>query len=229
MTEKMKLFENEWMGYKKSEVNEYIEKLDQNGSRLKEELEKSLAEQASLTGKLYSYEKSVGDYEKASEALRAAEEKIAVLEVELTKKEEPQVDLSAVSEQIAALEAENRGLKNRLMEKESESTEKNRSEKDILSDRFAYLEHISTEAKIKASQVVAEAQEKARDIIEQAKLSAVMEADVLTRESKALLEENMRKLKYIYRRRDELKQLFDDNRKKAEEIFRAVDESFPKE
>ncbi len=216
------LFSKVFRGFSPDEVVAYIDELNAAHKNAKAECE---ARVNALTDELDSLKKAG---EENTELKALADQKDAIiaekdLEIErLTLDAENQrLAICEQSEKIGELEAniatlksdlEAAGIKNAAMEQNSREYE------NMLAD----VESILSSSRRKAEELIAQAEKKAADIVANAESIAKEKAERLISESDEHLNENLKKVKYLYRRQDELAEIFREHKAKVDSFFASV-------
>lgn len=208
MRQNKKLFSGAIGGFKKSQVVEYIEELNRKAKISEEQSEFQIAR---LEEQLSEIETKTSDYDEIKESLTALEnEKNMLLD-----------DVNNQKEIISALQTERDELAKRVAELERDyDTYKAKAEKydnDVLNSG-GILERAKAEAAKTISATKAEASEIIREATEKAKKTA---QNILS-DSEKQVAENIRKVKYLYRRRDELLSAFEKVKDAAGGFYESI-------
>ena len=208
MRQNKKLFSGAIGGFKKSQVVEYIEELNRKAKISEEQSEFQIAR---LEEQLSEIETKTSDYDEIKESLTALEnEKNMLLD-----------DVNNQKEIISALQTERDELSKRVAELERDyDTYKAKAEKydnDVLNSG-GILERAKAEAAKTISATKAEASEIIREATEKAKKTA---QNILS-DSEKQVAENIRKVKYLYRRRDELLSAFEKVKDAAGGFYESI-------
>lgn len=188
-----KLFKGSIGGFKKSQVVEYIEELNRKAKMTKEESDYEITrletELAELSGQLESFD----DMRSDMEALREKCEKLEAENIILKD------DAANSRDMIISLNGEKDDLSAKLAECVSECENlKQKSDKYETDKLFAG--EICDKARAEAAKIIADAREAANSILAKAQI----DADRKLSESEKELAENMQKIRYLYKRREEL-------------------------
>lgn len=171
------------------------------------------------------------------------EEVIAYIEKVNNSASKLQQDLTLAREKAAIAEEKQKQLELKvtelteankaiLVEKEKqdkEYTEKKSTDSDNLNKRYLYLEKLEKDAKKQAEELLLQANKKAEQILLQAREKSKIESEQITKDSKQQLEENLRKLKYLYRKKEELEMSFDSWQKEIKNFFESIKNDFKKD
>jgi cell division septum initiation protein DivIVA len=224
-----KLFSMVFRGYDPGEVLAYIEVLDNVMKKTNKENQDKIDDLSSETEKL---KKMLAEKEEELLSVEYKEKEIEELKEELARitedNENQREAIVSQEEKISELKKENEALK-AVCEQEkikSEALEENSKEyASIVAD----VNNILSEARRKASELVSEATDKSAEIISDAKSRAKEEADAILEKSDEMLNENIKKVKYLYKRRDELAEIFKEHKAKVDNFFSSVNESMDKD
>lgn len=223
MSDNTTMFPKKLRGFDPEKVIAYIEELDANAVKTAEENKRKLA---SLEEKI----------DALAEEKRALEEERDALSVHKAENESLKSDLAAARADndnlcaaIAASQAEKEDLVKQLETvkaeleaaklRESAVGENAKEYETMLADVGAIL----AEARAEAGKVIGEAKSRAEEILSDAKAEASVKSKKLLEESEEKVNENMRKVKYLYRRRDELAAIFRKHKEEVDSFFAAVD------
>ena len=216
---KQKLFKSAFRGYNKKDVMAYIENLDIQAVNAKQELEGKIRELESaleilpslqkdketlddLLIKYQDLEKEKKDLESAVTALgEKKKKKVIMLESKL----------SELSAKNALLEQE---LATALEVQNNYEEEKNE------------LSQILESARNEASLLIEKAKISAEKIISDAKHTASVQAQNIKTQSAELINTNLKKVKFLSRKKDELTQIIKEHKSKVDSIFSSISDSF---
>lgn len=178
-------------------LSEELDAMKKNGSE-NEELKASAAQKdETIAEKNAEIERLTADTENQKKAIEAQGDKIAELE-------------NIVAELKTELEAAH--IKNSAMEKNSKEYEA------MLAD----VDSILSSSRRKAEELVADAERKSAEIIENAKSEAKEKTAEIISASDERVNENMKKVKYLYRRQDELAEIFREHKAKVDSFFASI-------
>ena len=216
------LFSKVFRGFSPDEVIAYIDELnaahrsaksesDARINALANELAASKAageENAELKAALAEKEGEIAAQEAQIERLTADAENQRLAMVAQSEK------LTELAETVASLksELEAASIRNSAMEQNSKEYE------SMLAD----VESILASSRRKAEELIAEAEKKAALIVENAEKDAKEKSARIISESDEHLNDNMKKVKYLYRRQDELAEIFRDHKAKVDSFFASI-------
>ena len=190
-----KLFSGSLGGFNKAQVVEYIEELNRKSKMASEQAEFQISH---LSAELADYEMKAAEYEETKEKLVSVTEENQLLKD----------DVSNQKEIIDRLTEANEGLAQKLSELEKDYyTYKEKAERfdEDKNSPGGILER----AKAEAVRAVAIAKAEADEILRAANETAKKNAEAILAESEKQVSENIRKVKYLYKRRDELLSAFE--------------------
>ena len=186
-----KLFSTAMFGFQKAEVVEYLEKLNGKALLVKEqsefEISRLQSEVNELEGRLHQAEEALVERDNLRTQLASAESDCRIL----------RDDTENQKHVITTLEDENASLKAHVAELEA-ACEASRTK----------AERYETEAK-QAGGILDNAKKSAAEIVENARRTAESTAERIRDESEQLVAANVKKVKYLYKRRDELLSAFE--------------------
>lgn len=215
MAKSESLFSRSFRGFAPDEVIAYIDEL--NAAHLSSKAE-SDAKINALSDEISSLKKAGGENsvlrEKNTE-LNAEIERLSTDNKNLNSSVEAQGD------KIAELEQQLSGLRTELESEKIKKTamEKNSREYEAM---LADVDSILSSSRRKAEELVGEAEKRAAEIIENAQKEAKKKFEEIISQSDEHLNENMKKVKYLYRRQDELAELFKEHKAKVDSFFASV-------
>lgn len=214
MQKNKKLFSGALGGFKKSQVVEYIEELNRKAKIAGEQSEFQIAR---LEQQLSEIESKTADYDDIKENLASLEnERNMLLD-----------DVNNQKEIISSLQRERDEFASRLAELERDyETYKNKAaryDEDVLNSG-GILERAKSEAARTLSATKAEASEILREATESAKQTAQR----LLADSEKQVAENIRKVKYLYKRRDELLSAFEKVKDAAGGFYESISAALTK-
>lgn len=214
MRNNKKLFSGAVGGFNKSQVVEYIEELNRKAKMAEEQFEFQIAR---LEAQLSEIETKTSDYDEIKENLDALQnEKNMLLD-----------DVNNQKELIASLQAERDKLSARVTELEIDyETYKAKAAKydEDLLNSGGILERAKSEAARTLSSTKAEASE----ILREATDSAKQTAQRILADSEKQVAENIRKVKYLYKRRDELLSAFEKVKDAAGGFYESISAALTK-
>ncbi len=184
MAKREKMFSTSIGGFRKSEVVEFIEDINRKAKVTKESYEFEIAR----------LESEVSELEHKSHLLEEATEKLSEYE---NKNRLLEDDVDNQRKIIADLGSENETLKAKVAELEKDYY--------IFKEKAAkYDKDLECSAGI-----VERARTEAGELLEKAKTEAREYAEKIKADSEKLIAENLKKVKYLYKRRDELLSAFE--------------------
>ena len=211
------------------------------------------AEQEKAKGTIDEYEKRcetlMQDLSNAKEEIRRKDEALAKLREELAgnaEQERRQSDrleheLPALKQELARISDDNRSYRSAVEASEEkcrqleQDLEQCRSEISALQDhaeRYSMTKQevssLLERARKEASDLMAETRQKADLVREHAEQIAKEDAEKIKNETEELVADGMKKVKYLYHRRDEMVKLFEDHRKKVNEMFEKLTDDLKK-
>ena len=233
MAKSEKLFSRTLRGFSPEQVMSYIDELgsshkkimaekDGEIEKLSEELNKAKDAQAKLdeaNEKIAELEK-VGvekdeeisrlsaDTENQREAIAVQGDKITSLETELAK----------VKSEFEALEIKNAALVNNSKEYESMLADVD----SILTGARRQAESVVLQAEEKARAIMSDAEKRADEMMVSTESDAKQKAKSIISEADEKLTESLKKVKYLYRRKDELSELFKEHKAKVDNFFASL-------
>ena len=206
------LFSVTFRGFSREEVAAYIAEMNRS---FKESGAKYEAQIASLKEELESLKAAKEQCGEIQKEVAERDETIGKLNEELERlkndRENAKLAASAAEERAATASKTVEGLKTELEAEriKSAAMEANAKEYDsMLADVNGIL---STEAEKRAAQIVSDAE-----------ATAKAHADEIVSASDEKVAENMKKVKYLYRRQEELGEIFKDHKAKVEAFFASL-------
>lgn len=223
-----KLFSRSLRGYSPEEVIAYIEELDRSAKSSKEELEARIDE---LLGEIDALRKVDEENAGLKEKIAEAENKISGLEEENARlrndAENQRLALTAQGDKLSEAESEKTALKADLENAAVKIAAMEKNAKDY-EEVLSNVNTILATARRDAENLVSEASAKADGIVADAAAKAREEAERTMAESDEKLSENMKKVKYLYRRQDELAEIFKEHKAKVDSFFSSLPDTFGK-
>ncbi len=239
MSEETKTFGSSLFGYKPSSVNDYIEKINAEGKEKLDELEKKVGELTDENSQLsdeLSHWKSATDA--ALEKNTAFLDEIANLQTEIEDKDNV---ISELKEKLSNLEASISELKSSILEKDSEA-EKQRIAMEA--DKKKALDELSQkvifdakneEAELRrriadeAESMLIAAEEKALEMVENARSKAQAEAQRITTEAENDASRNLQKTRYLLKRQERLIDTLTQHKKEIDSFYEGLLRTFNEE
>lgn len=212
------LFTRCFRGFSPEEVISYIDELNAAHKNSKSESDSRIH---ALTEELDSLKNAAENYSSAKEQLSEKESEIERLN---NDNENQRIAMAAQGEKMLALEEEIKDLKTKLEAAniKTSAMESNSKEYEAM---LADVESILSAARRQAQSLIAEAEKKAADIIISAEKTAKERTAEIVSASDEKVSENMKKVKYLYRRQDELAELFRDHKSKVDSFFASIADS----
>lgn len=233
MAKKEKLFSRVLRGFAPDEVIAYIDELgsshkkiilekDSEITKLAEQLEKAKETDAKLSKandeldicrkESMSKDEEIArltlDTENQRQAIASQGDKISELESEL----------AGVKAELEALQIKNTALENNSKEYESMLVDVD----SILTGARRQAEALVIQAQEQAKVIVNDAQKQADGVINNAEIDAKEKAKSIITQADEKLSENLKKVKYLYRRKDELAELFKEHKAKVDSFFASI-------
>lgn len=199
---KNKLFSSAVGGFKKSQVVEYIEELNRKAKLMSEQ---SGFEISRLEAELHGFEEKNESMRDQIKNLESEIEKLKTVESENAMLKDDVENQRAV---IESLKRENDELASKLFILEKDYNANKAKAEQFEADK-KNAGGLLERAKAESARIIANANAESAEIAEKARNSAREAAEKITAESERLLAENIRKVKYLYRRRDELLSAFE--------------------
>lgn len=194
MSHTKKLFSASIGGFNRAQVVEYLEEMNRKARIEKEQaefeisrLESEAAELASLREKFSEITEKLAEIEKQNELLKSD------IENQRATIEALQISCDSLSVRNAELEKEVPALREKALVYEQDKQNAG---------------GILARAKAEAEKLFSQAKSDAAALLEKSRKEASEHAEKVNAESEKLVEENIRKVKYLYRRRDELLSAF---------------------
>lgn len=216
------LFSVSLLGFSREEVAAYIAEMNRSFKETGANYEAQIASLKEETEKLKAENLNCGEIQKE---LSARDEKIASLEEELERlrNDVENARLAVTAAEDHAKDAENAVVQLKTdLEAErikSAAMEANAKEYDAM---LADVNGILASARRKAEEVVEEAEKRAKAIVSDAEEKAQSQANAIEAASEEKVAENMKKVKYLYRRQDELNEIFQDHKAKVDAFFSSL-------
>ncbi len=233
-----KLFKSAISGYNKEEVMKYIQNMDIQFSDTK----------AVLEGEIRTLNKTIEDLNEKVAAYETLTREIESLTLE---KDSLQQAISAQGEKISETQclleeanSANQVLEQRALRAESQSAaleekcnnyeEQNKALRENLSEATLHLEQsldmseveeILAQARAQASDLIARAKLVADKIISDAKEKAQYDAQKTVSESNQIVRENIDKVRYLTKRKNQLGEIFKDHKSKVDSFFDSISDT----
>ena len=138
--------------------------------------------------------------------------------------ENQRLAMVAQSEKTAELEKQLFNLKSELEAadiKNAAMVQNSKEYEKLLAD----VDSILSSSRRKAEELILEAEKKAEAIVANAEKQAKDKYDSLMAEADEKLDENLKKVKYLHRRQDELAELFKDHKSKVDSFFASISDN----
>lgn len=216
------LFSVTFRGFSRAEVIAYINEMNRSyqntGSQYEARIEALNRELDSLRQLKEQNERISAENAEKSEQCAALADEIERLKNDV---ENQRRAIAAQGEQALEAQAEIERLKTELeaANRTSAAMEANAKEYDAM---LADVNNILSTARRKAEELVDEAGKKAEEIVASAEKLAKDNANRILAESDEKLSENMKKVKYLYRRQDELAEIFKQHKAKVDSFFSSL-------
>lgn len=216
---KQKLFKSAFRGYNKKDVMTYIENLDIQAVNTKKELEGKIRELESQLEVLPQLKKDKQAYDELIIKHASLEKEKQDLESAVTALgQEHEQKVSMLESKISELSAQNALLEQQL-EQAKEVQENFEEEKKELSQ-------ILESARNEAASLIEKAKTSAEKIIADAKHNASVQAQNIKNQSAELISTNLKKVKLLSRKKDELAQIIKDHKSKVDSLFSSISDKF---
>lgn len=223
MSKSDNLFSTSFRGFSRSEVIAYIDEINRSIANTKSindatvnDLTRELEE---LKGIREQNSNLVGEVSRLNAHISEQTEEISRLN---TDNENQREAIIAQGEKIEGLEAEIERLKTELEQagiKNNALEENSKQYENMLAD----VNGVLASARRKAEEVIRDAETRAEDIVSNAQKSAKQHVETILAESDEKVEENVKKVKYLYRRQDELAEIFKEHKDKVDSFFASID------
>ena len=218
------LFSKVFRGFSPDEVIAYIDELNAAHRNAKAE---SDARINSLANELASATVKAGECTDLKNAVAEKDGEIAAQEAQIERltadNENQRLAMVAQSEKINELEETVAQLKSALEAATIKSSAMEQNSKEYES-MLADVESILASSRRKAEELIAEAERKASMIVESAERDARDKSARIVSESDEHVNDNLKKVKYLYRRQDELAEIFRDHKVKVDSFFASISE-----
>lgn len=228
------IFSKVFRGFSPEEVIAYIDELnaahrsaksesDARINALENELENfknAEDENAALKALLADKDSIISEKDGQIERLNSDTENQRLAIVEQSEK------ICQLEEALASLKSslEAANIKNNAMEQNSKEYESMLADvESILSSARRKAQELVEAAEEKSKSIIAAAEKNAADIVEAAEVNAKSKSERIMAESDEHLSENIKKVKYLYRRQDELAEIFKDHKAKVDSFFASID------
>lgn len=222
MAKSENLFSVVFRGFSREEVIVYMEEMNRTFRENTDGYEariaaltKELEESKALKDRCETLEKQL---EEKDASIREAKEENERLREDV---DNVRAAVTASEERAAALEATLETTKTELAAEKLKSAamEENAKEYDTM---LADVNGILSTARRKAEELIDEAGTHAERIVEEAGKKAKTEAEDIVAASEEKVADNMKKVKYLYRRQDELSEIFKDHKNKVDAFFASL-------
>ncbi len=233
MAKKEKLFSRTLRGFSPEEVIAYIDELgsshkkimlekDSEISKLSEQLEKAKDAEAKLANASEELEKlreqSLAKDEEIARLTQDSENQRAAIASQGDKLAELENALTNAKSELEALQIKNSALESNSKEYESMLADVD----SILTGARRQAEALVIQAQEQAQAIVNDAQKQADGVINSAEIDAKEKAKNIITQADEKLNENLKKVKYLYRRKDELAELFKEHKAKVDSFFASI-------
>lgn len=216
------LFSKVFRGFSPDEVIAYIDELNAAHRSARSENE------ARINALINDFEVAKKAGEENGELRAAIAEKdgeIAAQEAQIERltadAENQRLAMVAQSEKINELEETVLQLKSDLEAANIKNNAMGQNSKEY-EQMLADVESILASSRRKAEELIAEAEKKAAQIVENAEKDARVKSERIISESNEHLNDNLKKVKYLYRRQDELAEIFRDHKTKVDSFFASI-------
>lgn len=222
MAKSENLFSVTFRGFSREEVIAYMEEMNRSVKAQRDEYEARIA---ALNDELTTFAEAKAHCESAEKQLDEKNTELAAAEEEnerlRTDIENMRLAVAASEEHAQAAEKALEELKAELAAEKIKSAamESNAKEYDAM---LADVNGILATARRKAEELIEEAGARAEQIVAEAERTAKSKADSAVTASEERVNENLKKVKYLYRRQDELAELFKEHKSKVDAFFASL-------
>lgn len=234
---KEKLFSTCFRGFSPEEVINYIDGLNAVHKKTVFENETSMN---AMSKELEAAKLAAGECDKLRAEISEKEKTVASKDEEIARltadAENQRNAIEAQGDKISELENQIEELKAKLeaseikcsaMENNSKEYEAMLADVDsILSSARRQAQTLIEEAELKGTEIIKSAREKASAEAESIISASEEKASEAISASEEKLSENVKKVKYLYRRQDELAELFKEHKSKVESFFSSISDVF---
>ena len=222
MAKSEKLFTRSLRGFAPDEVIAYIDELNAAHRNVKSESEARIN---TLSEELAGVKNALSENVTLREELSKKEKELSDKNSEIQRLREDNENqgkaIYAQGERICELEGLVDALKTELesCQIKSAAMEKNSKEYDAM---LADVDGILSNARRQAQNLIEQADKEAYSIVKNAKIEAKQASEQIISESDQKLNENLKKVKYLYRRQDELAEIFKEHKAKVDNFFASI-------
>ena len=216
------LFSRTFRGFSPEEVVAYIDELNRS---VKSTNEQNNARIAKLSAELDSLKEADGQIAVLRDTLSEKEAQIAAQQEEIERltndAENGRLALAASGEKLVENEECIKQLKAELEASaiKMAAMQENAKEYEAL---CADVDGVLASARREAQTLLADASAKADEMLRAAEKKAREQSEKLLAETDEKLSENMKKVKYLYRRQDELSEIFKEHKAKVDSFFASL-------
>lgn len=142
--------------------------------------------------------------------------------------ENQRLAIATQNEKVMSLEENIHNLKSELEAAEIKNAAMVQNSKEYES-MLADVDSILASSRRKAEELIAEAEKKAAEIISNAEAAAKAKSEQIISESDEHLNDNLKKVKYLRRRQDEIAEIFKEHKAKVDSFFASLSDTSDKE
>lgn len=219
------IFSKVFRGFSPDEVVAYIDILNAAYKTAKAESEAKIN---SLTDELNAAKRAAGECDAVKSIAEEKQHTITEQQEEIERlnadAENQRLAMVAQSEKISELEEVIMNLKSELEAqniKNAAMIENSKEYEKMLAD----VDSILATSRRRAQDLIAEAEKKADEIIANAEKDAREKYERIMSEADIKLDENVKKVRYLQRRQDELAELFRDHKSKVNSFFASISDN----
>ena len=233
MAKKEKLFSRTLRGFAPDEVIAYIDELGSSHkkiilekeaeiTKLAEQLEKAKEKEEKLAKTTEELDvcrkESLAKDEEIARLTQDTENQRAAIASQGDKLSELESTLTSVKAELESLQIKNSALESNSKEYESMLADVD----SILTGARRQAEALVVQAQEQAQTIISEAQKTADGVMNSAEIDAKQKAKNIIAQADEKLSENLKKVKYLYRRKDELAELFREHKAKVDSFFASI-------
>ena len=216
------LFSRSFRGFSPDEVVAYIDELNRSIFNVKKQYESQIFQ---LNEEISALRNANENLSHLKDELSEKDNQIALLKEEVERltidTENQRSAIAAQADVDLVLRSENEELKTSVeaLNRKCSAMEENAKEYESM---VADVNSILSSARRKATDLIDEAEKKAKNIIDNAHDAAKEHANRIIAESDEKVNENIKKVKYLYRRQDELAEIFKEHKAKVDNFFASL-------
>ena len=216
------LFSRSFRGFSPDEVVAYIDELNRSIFNVKKQYESQISQ---LNEEISALRNANENLSHLKDELSEKDNQIALLKEEVERltidTENQRSAIAAQADVDLALRNENEELKTSVeaLNRKCSAMEENAKEYESM---VADVNSILSSARRKATDLIDEADKKAKNVIDNTHDAAKEHANRIIAESDEKVNENIKKVKYLYRRQDELAEIFKEHKAKVDNFFASL-------